>query len=39
MNLILWRHADAEDAAPGVSDDARRLTAKGQKQEIGRAHV
>lgn len=32
MNLILWRHADAEDAAPGVSDDARRLTAKGVKQ-------
>lgn len=32
MNLILWRHADAEDAAPGVSDDARRLTAKGEKQ-------
>ena len=32
MNLILWRHADAEDAAPGVSDDARRLTAKGVRQ-------
>src|SRR5262245_23237221 len=32
MNLILWRHADAEDAAPGASDDARGLTAKGEKQ-------
>jgi phosphohistidine phosphatase len=32
MNLVLWRHADAEDGAPGVSDDARRLTAKGEKQ-------
>lgn len=29
MELILWRHADAED---GVRDDARRLTAKGRKQ-------
>jgi phosphohistidine phosphatase len=32
MNLVLWRHADAEDAAPGVSDEARRLTSKGEKQ-------
>jgi phosphohistidine phosphatase len=32
MNLVLWRHADAEDGAPGMSDDARRLTAKGEKQ-------
>lgn len=29
MDLILWRHADAED---GVPDDARKLTAKGDKQ-------
>ncbi len=29
MNLILWRHADAED---GIPDEHRRLTAKGQKQ-------
>jgi len=28
MDLILWRHAEAED---GVPDLARRLTAKGQK--------
>ena len=32
MNLILWRHADAEDGAPGRPDDARRLTARGEKQ-------
>ncbi len=31
MELILWRHADAED--PGPQGDAeRRLTAKGEKQ-------
>ena len=29
MDLILWRHAEAE---PGDPDDARRLTAKGKKQ-------
>lgn len=29
MNLILWRHAEAED---GVPDSARLLTAKGKKQ-------
>ena len=35
MDLILWRHADAED---GVLDDARKLTAKGEKQaqQVGR---
>ncbi len=29
MDLILWRHADAED---GVPDIGRKLTAKGEKQ-------
>lgn len=29
MELILWRHADAEN---GVPDDERKLTAKGEKQ-------
>ncbi len=29
MELILWRHADAED---GMNDMARKLTAKGHKQ-------
>ena len=30
MQIILWRHAEAEDLAP--SDHARQLTVKGQKQ-------
>jgi phosphohistidine phosphatase len=29
MDLILWRHADAED---GVPDEARRLTPRGRRQ-------
>lgn len=29
MNLVLWRHADAED---GIPDEKRRLTAKGHRQ-------
>ena len=29
MDLILWRHAEAED---GIPDEARRLTAKGERQ-------
>lgn len=29
MDLILWRHADAES---GIPDEERRLTAKGRKQ-------
>jgi phosphohistidine phosphatase len=32
MDLILWRHAEAEDALPGMSDLERALTAKGVKQ-------
>lgn len=31
MDLLLWRHADAEDPTPGGADSARRLTAKGVK--------
>lgn len=31
MDLILWRHAEAE---PGEPDVGRRLTAKGQKQSV-----
>ena len=34
MDLILWRHADAEDGYP---DLARKLTAKGHKQADGLA--
>lgn len=32
MDLILWRHAQAEDPAPGASDRDRALTPKGLKQ-------
>ena len=34
MDLILWRHADAED---GADDMARRLTAKGERQAAAMA--
>ena len=34
MELILWRHADAED---GADDMARRLTSKGEKQAAAMA--
>lgn len=32
MDLILWRHAEAEDASEGENDLARALTARGEKQ-------
>jgi phosphohistidine phosphatase len=32
MDLILWRHAEAEAAAPGQTDLKRRLTIRGEKQ-------
>jgi phosphohistidine phosphatase len=32
MQLILWRHAEAEDTAPDHSDAGRRLTERGRKQ-------
>lgn len=32
MDLILWRHAEAEAAAPGMTDSGRNLTARGRKQ-------
>jgi phosphohistidine phosphatase len=32
MDLILWRHAEAEDAGAGTPDARRRLTARGDKQ-------
>lgn len=34
MNLVLWRHAEAED---GVPDEERRLTAKGHRQAAAMA--
>lgn len=38
MDLLLWRHADAEDATPGQNDMDRRLTARGhgQAEAMGR---
>jgi phosphohistidine phosphatase len=32
MDLILWRHAEAEEADGSMPDSKRRLTAKGEKQ-------
>lgn len=32
MDLILWRHADADDDKPGVPDSKRRLSARGERQ-------
>jgi phosphohistidine phosphatase len=32
MDLILWRHAEAEDPSDGVDDLARSLTQRGEKQ-------
>jgi phosphohistidine phosphatase len=32
MDLILWRHAAAEDASPTLDDLARRLTPRGERQ-------
>lgn len=32
MDLILWRHAEANDPDPGQDDIARALTSRGEKQ-------
>ena len=32
MDLIIWRHAEAHEAAPGEDDMQRALTARGRKQ-------
>jgi phosphohistidine phosphatase len=32
MDLILWRHAEAEDERPGLTDLDRALTPKGERQ-------
>jgi phosphohistidine phosphatase len=32
MDLILWRHAEAQDWVDGCDDLARKLTARGEKQ-------
>lgn len=38
MELILWRHAEAEEADGTVADHKRRLTARGEKQAKQLAH-
>lgn len=37
MNLILWRHAEAHDAAPNQPDERRRLTRHGEQQAAAMA--
>jgi phosphohistidine phosphatase len=32
MDLILWRHAEAQEWTQGCDDMARRLTVRGEKQ-------
>ena len=32
MDLVLWRHAEAEEWHPGCDDVARKLTPRGEKQ-------
>ncbi len=32
MDLVLWRHAEAHEAAPGGDDLTRTLTSRGEKQ-------
>ncbi len=32
MDLILWRHAEAEDGGPNIPDIKRRLTPRGDRQ-------
>ncbi|MFD0668579.1 SixA phosphatase family protein [Ramlibacter sp. MAHUQ-53] len=34
MDLVLWRHAEAEDAPPGGDDLARALTARGERDAV-----
>ena len=34
MDLILWRHAEAHEAAPGEDDMSRSLTPRGERQAI-----
>ena len=34
MDLILWRHAEAHEAAPGEDDMSRSLTSRGERQAV-----
>ena len=38
MDLILWRHAEAQDPAEGQDDTTRVLTSRGEKQAARMAH-
>lgn len=38
MELILWRHAEAEDTRVGMNDNERSLTSRGTKQAREMAH-
>lgn len=38
MDLILWRHAEAQDLDEGEHDLSRRLTPKGEKHAVRMAH-
>jgi len=38
MDLILWRHAEAEEATAKLPDARRRLTSRGEKQARQMAH-
>lgn len=38
MDLILWRHAEAEDGGEALPDHKRRLTPRGEKQAKKVAH-
>ena len=38
MDLILWRLAEAQDAAEGQDDTTRVLTSRGEKQAARMAH-
>ncbi len=38
MDLILWRHAEAQEAQAGQDDLARELTSRGEKQATRMAH-
>ena len=37
MDLVLWRHAEAQDWVEGCDDMARTLTSRGDKQASRRA--
>ena len=38
MDLILWRHAEAQDPLDGQEDMSRALTGRGEKQAARMAH-